>query len=275
MPSNSPWRGPLGLQPEPPRQGAGCRRSPRSPGSPVRTAARKAFATTLAAAGAVRRTGARAGPRLRALGRLQAGKTPTRRKPEGGVTHTQRSAGSSVVPHSGPHAGVVGAKVTHPAPVVHRRRTWPHRRGHAGKGARVALRPSSIAFHTHSPSSRFACPQWADSGPSGLARQQVLIVEPYAWPIGRPHRSKTGHEYRERGRVATIQISSSLDMLTVSTWYGTITVADSTEIQIENGPLVGTYYGSFSYNAQDDVFGTLSGFTESYTGLPQISVTGL
>jgi hypothetical protein len=75
--------------------------------------------------------------------------------------------------------------------------------------------------------------------------------------------------------MATVQLLSSLNMLTASTWYGTIVAYNSAQIEIENGSLIGTYYGNFSYDTQGDVFGTLTGFTETYTGIPILSITGL
>jgi hypothetical protein len=75
--------------------------------------------------------------------------------------------------------------------------------------------------------------------------------------------------------MATVQISASLNLHSLSTWYGTVAVANSTEIEVVNNPLVGTYRGSFSYNAQGIVSGTLTSFTESLSGSPIISITNI
>jgi hypothetical protein len=75
--------------------------------------------------------------------------------------------------------------------------------------------------------------------------------------------------------MALIQISAPIDMHALSTWYGNVAAADASHIQIVNGSLVGTYSGSFSYDASGNVYGTLTGFSETMSGLPMFSVTGL
>lgn len=75
--------------------------------------------------------------------------------------------------------------------------------------------------------------------------------------------------------MATVQISSSFNMHDASTWYGTITAADSTHIVIANGPLVGTYTGNFTYGPSGNVSGTLTGVSETFSGEPMFSATGL
>jgi hypothetical protein len=75
--------------------------------------------------------------------------------------------------------------------------------------------------------------------------------------------------------MATIQVSSTLNMHTLTDWFGTFGIVNSAEIQIINGPLVGTYSGGFTYDNSGDVFGTLTGFTETLSGVLQLSVTGI
>src|ERR1700676_5521463 len=75
--------------------------------------------------------------------------------------------------------------------------------------------------------------------------------------------------------MATIQISSSVDMHNASTTFGTLVAHDSTHIQIANGSLVGTYFGNFSYDAAGNVSGTLTGYTSTISGILQWSVSGL
>jgi hypothetical protein len=75
--------------------------------------------------------------------------------------------------------------------------------------------------------------------------------------------------------MASIQLSSSLDLHAVSTWFGTVTTENPAQIQVVNGPLAVTYFGSFSYDIRGNVSGTLTGLTETFSGLPQITFTGL
>ncbi|MBV9249200.1 MAG: hypothetical protein JO227_08165, partial [Acetobacteraceae bacterium] len=75
--------------------------------------------------------------------------------------------------------------------------------------------------------------------------------------------------------MASIQISSSLDMHSFSTWYGNISSYDATHITVTNGPLQGIYTGTFGYDAYGNVYGTLTGFTETFSGLPAFSISGM
>ncbi len=75
--------------------------------------------------------------------------------------------------------------------------------------------------------------------------------------------------------MATVQISGPLDLLNLAEWYGTTAAADSTHITIVNGPLVGTYIGSFTYDTQGNVYGTLKGINETLYGQPIFNISGL
>jgi len=75
--------------------------------------------------------------------------------------------------------------------------------------------------------------------------------------------------------MATIDISSFIDMHSVGTWYGVVISYDANHITIGNGALQGTYYGYFGYDIYGDVYGTLTGISESYHGASILKVTGL
>lgn len=75
--------------------------------------------------------------------------------------------------------------------------------------------------------------------------------------------------------MAVISITSSLDMHNVNTWYGYVGSYDAGHITIVNGSLQGTYFGAFSYDSAGNVYGTLTGVTESYSGTPIFAASGL
>ena len=79
--------------------------------------------------------------------------------------------------------------------------------------------------------------------------------------------------------MATIQIFAPIDMHNANSFVGTLVAQDSNHIQFANhaliGPMVGTYYGNFSYDASGNVFGTLTGYTSTRSGVLQWSVSGL
>jgi Ca2+-binding RTX toxin-like protein len=75
--------------------------------------------------------------------------------------------------------------------------------------------------------------------------------------------------------MAQIQISGPVDMHSVDTWYGYIASYDASHIVIVNGSLQGIYTGSFTYDGTGQVYGTLTGFSQTYSGLPLVAATGL
>jgi Ca2+-binding RTX toxin-like protein len=75
--------------------------------------------------------------------------------------------------------------------------------------------------------------------------------------------------------MARIQISSPLDMHSVDTWDGYIASHDANNIVIVNGSLQGIYTGNFTYDGTGQVYGTLTGFSETYSGLSIVTASGL
>lgn len=75
--------------------------------------------------------------------------------------------------------------------------------------------------------------------------------------------------------MAQIQLSYPVDMTSSNVWYGAIAGYDSNHITIANGPFVGIYTGSFTYGQNDQVYGTLTGYTFSIGGRIVGSITGL
>ncbi len=75
--------------------------------------------------------------------------------------------------------------------------------------------------------------------------------------------------------MASVQLPSTINMDNLSGWYATVTAKGADDIVISNGPLVGTYTGSFTYDAFGNVSGTLTGFNETSGGQTLISASGL
>jgi Ca2+-binding RTX toxin-like protein len=75
--------------------------------------------------------------------------------------------------------------------------------------------------------------------------------------------------------MANISILSPVDMHNVSTWFGAIAAADASHIAIVNGSFEETYTGSFTYDAGGNVYGTLTGLSETISGLLILSASGL
>jgi len=75
-------------------------------------------------------------------------------------------------------------------------------------------------------------------------------------------------------QMATIQISANANMLDVDTWYGTLAEYNSSEIVIESGAFASIYTGSFTYDTSGNVYGTLTGFSNTESGVIVDSVFG-
>lgn len=66
--------------------------------------------------------------------------------------------------------------------------------------------------------------------------------------------------------MATARAYYGVDMTDNSIWYGYITTASSTTIRIEDGWLLGTYKGSFSYDYYGNVYGKVESYKLEYAG---------
>jgi len=75
--------------------------------------------------------------------------------------------------------------------------------------------------------------------------------------------------------MASIGLFTSVDMRFLTSWFGTVTSYSSSHITITNGALQGSYFGRFSYDIFGSPHGTLTGFEQRYSGLLQISASGL
>ena len=81
--------------------------------------------------------------------------------------------------------------------------------------------------------------------------------------------------------MATVYIYSSLNMNSASVFYGTVLVANASEIVISDGVDETIYSGSFGYDptrsiyGAELVYGTLTGITEYHLGSPVYQATGL
>ena len=70
--------------------------------------------------------------------------------------------------------------------------------------------------------------------------------------------------------MATITAYVGIDMASTEVWYGEVTIATSSTIQIEDWDWTATYRGSFSYDWDDEeVYGRLDSYTEKYYGTTQ------
>lgn len=74
--------------------------------------------------------------------------------------------------------------------------------------------------------------------------------------------------------MANVTAYTSLDMINPDVSYGYVSSYDSTHISLSDGIHTGTYYGSFSYSAAGDVYGTLTGYKSWEGGTLTLSVTG-
>jgi Ca2+-binding RTX toxin-like protein len=75
--------------------------------------------------------------------------------------------------------------------------------------------------------------------------------------------------------MANISILSPVDMHNVSTWFGAVAAADAVQIEIVSGSFQETYTGNFTYDAGGNVYGSLTGLSETISGLPILSASGL
>jgi hypothetical protein len=75
--------------------------------------------------------------------------------------------------------------------------------------------------------------------------------------------------------MATVQLSSTANMHTVTTVFGTATFHDANRIVIDAGSNETVYTGNFTYDNLGNVFGTLNGVTIITSGTFAASATGL
>ncbi len=75
--------------------------------------------------------------------------------------------------------------------------------------------------------------------------------------------------------MATIQLNASENMHDAFVWYGSVLSYDSAHITIASGEYSESYYGSFSYDYLGNVYGTLTGVSETYSGSLLYSAYGL
>ncbi len=74
--------------------------------------------------------------------------------------------------------------------------------------------------------------------------------------------------------MAIVRTNVRLDMTVQDVWYGTVTRADATTIEITAGDAVARYTGSFSYD-EYNVYGQLRGYAAYFDGALQGTVSGL
>ena len=75
--------------------------------------------------------------------------------------------------------------------------------------------------------------------------------------------------------MTTVAVDAPLNMHTLNTWYGSLVVANASEIEISNGSLAGIYYGNFTYDASGNVQGTWTSYKEFFSGYVALTINGL
>jgi len=74
--------------------------------------------------------------------------------------------------------------------------------------------------------------------------------------------------------MATVTFYQPNNMLSPYIWYGNVTSYDASHITLASGPLVATYYGSFTYAANDLSGGIVTGYDQWINGVADYSVRG-
>ena len=74
--------------------------------------------------------------------------------------------------------------------------------------------------------------------------------------------------------MASLISTVSINMMNPDVWYGYVSSYGSTHITLVDGNVMGTYYGSFSYDSYGNVYGTLTGFKTWVGGTLTLTVKG-
>lgn len=74
--------------------------------------------------------------------------------------------------------------------------------------------------------------------------------------------------------MAKLVATAAIDMINPDIWYGAVSSYGPTHITLVDGNVMGTYYGTFSYDLLGNVYGTLTGFQTWVGGALTLSVTG-
>ena len=75
--------------------------------------------------------------------------------------------------------------------------------------------------------------------------------------------------------MATVNLAQSVDMSNPLVWYGSVTVATSSQIQVSDGINLVNYYGSFTYFGGYLSGGTITSATYAYYGSQFYSISGV